>query len=108
MMFIVEQPDPQDARCWFAFDEEDLLRKVAAMDTELLRSTYERLGECEPIELAEAMLQSRGPCRLYPTEAAATAAFEREADPFWQGAGWRARWALRDQLIAMEVLADDL
>ena len=39
--------------------------------------------------------------------AEATAAFERSADPLWQGAGWRARLALRDQLVAMEELADD-
>jgi hypothetical protein len=46
-------------------------------------------------------------CRIYWTESEATAAFERTGDPAWQGAGWRARWALRDQLIALEVLADD-
>jgi hypothetical protein len=57
---------------------------------------------------AAAALQARGTCRIYWTESEATAAFERAADPVWQGSGWRARWALRDQLVALEVLADDL
>jgi len=55
------------------------------------------------------MAAPAGPrCRIFWTEAEATAAFERAADPLWQGAGWRARLALRAQLIATEVLADDL
>ena len=39
---------------------------------------------------------------------AATAAFERANDPLWQGQGWKARHALRAQLSATDVLADDL
>lgn len=64
----------------------------------------------EPIsegEASAAALRVRGACRIYWTESEATAAFERVADPAWQGGGWRARWALREQLIALEVLADD-
>jgi len=34
--------------------------------------------------------------------------FERLENPDWQGEGWRARWALCDQLIALKVLAEDL
>jgi hypothetical protein len=57
---------------------------------------------------AEAALRARGDCRVYWNESQATAAFERADDPAWQGGGWRARWALRDQLVALEVLADDM
>jgi hypothetical protein len=108
MIFVLEHLDSGHPQAWFAFDDEDLLRKVAALDLDLLRRTQQRLGSSEPAELAEAALAARGTCRVYRTEAQATAAYERTDDPAWQGEGWRARWALRDQLIAMEVLADDL
>ena len=55
-----------------------------------------------------AELHAAGRCRVFADESAALAAFERADDPDWQGEGWRARWALREQLVALEVLADDL
>ncbi len=88
MIFVVEQPDGQAPCAWFAFDADDLERKLESRDT--------------------AELHAAGQCRIFPDESAAMAAFERTADPAWQGDGWRARWALREQLIATEVLADDL
>jgi hypothetical protein len=107
MIFVVEQPTDADPRAWFAFDEEDLLRKVAASDIEGLRLTHAMLGDCEPAVLAQATLCARGDCRIYWDEAQAMAAFERRDDLAWQGAGWRAHRALREQLLALEVLADD-
>jgi hypothetical protein len=95
MIFVVEIPESAAPSAWFAFDFDDLLRKIEARD---------------PKALAEATAVSAdgsGRCRIFWTEAEATAAFERTADPAWQGDGWRARWALRDQLVATEVLADD-
>lgn len=65
----------------------------------------------EPVsegEASAAALRVRGDCRIYWSESEATAAFERVDDPAWQHGGWRARWALREQLVALEVLADDL
>jgi len=88
MIFVLEMPVGADPSVWFAFDADDLERKLETRDT--------------------ALLHAAGRCRIYPDEAAAMAAFERTADPDWQGPGWRARWALREQLIATEVLADDL
>jgi hypothetical protein len=108
VIFVVELPQDEPPRAWFAYDDADLLRKVAAIDLELLRATHERLRESEPAALAEAALRARGDCRVYGSEAEAMGAFERSADPAWQGAGWRARWALREQLVATEVLAEDL
>ncbi len=87
MIFVVEQPADAAPRCWFAFDLEDFERKLEGGDT--------------------AALHAQGRCRVYADEAAAMAAFERADDPAWAGAGWKARWALREQLIATEVLAED-
>lgn len=83
-------------------------------DTPLYRADHLLEPGCyraEVISAADASaaaLRARGDCRIYWTEAEATAAFERADDPAWQQGGWRARWALREQLIALEVLADDL
>lgn len=109
MIFVLEGLGPgHDPRAWFAYDEADLLRKVASLDPERLRTTHDRIAPCEPAELAEETLRARGDCRIYWNEAEAMRAFERADDPLFQGRGWRARWALRDQLVALEVLADDL
>ncbi len=108
MIFVLETPSGEPPSAWFAHDTADLLRKVAALDIELLRRTHAAgLSDCEPAQLAEATLRARGAARIYWDEAEAMAAFERGADPIWQGDGWRARWALREQLVATEVLADD-
>ena len=95
MIFVVEMPEHAAPSAWFAFDFDDLLRKIEARD---------------PQALADATVPGGGGnsrCRIFWTEAEATAAFERSTDPAWLGDGWRARWALRDQLVATEVLADD-
>jgi hypothetical protein len=84
MIFVLELPDAAEPRAWFAFDGDDLTRKVAA-------------GGGTPDH----------PMRLWPDETSALMACENDADPLWQGDGWRARWALRSQLIATEVLAED-
>jgi hypothetical protein len=107
MIFVVELPASSPPMAWFAFDAEDLLRKVAAADVEGLRQAHAELGDCDPATLAEAALCMRGDCRIYWNEAQAMAAFERRDDLAWQGAGWRAHSALRDQLISLEILADD-
>lgn len=105
MIFVVDLA-PADAPCaWFAYDEEDLLHKLAASGA---LDGWKARGCATLRELLEASLRACGACCIYWSESEATAAFERVADPAWQGAGWRARWALREQLVATEVLADDL
>lgn len=99
MIFVVEIPDQADASAWFAFDVDDLLRKIEQRAPGLLDAAD---GPSAGDEDAAAR------CRIFWTEAEATAAYERAADPLWQGGGWRARLALRDQLVALDVLADDL
>ena len=90
MIFVLEVPDQADPSAWFAFDLDDLLRKIEARAPGLL----------------DAAEPPSANCRIFWTEAEATAAFERSADPMWQGQGWRARLALREQLVATEVLED--
>lgn len=84
MMFLLEQPPGVTPRVWFAFDADDLHRKLDA-------------GGGLP----------DWPIQLWPDEESALMACENDAEPLWQGDGWRARWALREQLIATEVLAED-
>ena len=88
MIHVLEMPCDAPPRVWFAFDADDLARKLDASDV--------------------AELHAAGRCRVFADESAALAAFERADDPDWQGEGWRARWALREQLVALEVLAYDL
>jgi hypothetical protein len=88
MIHVLEMPVDAPPRVWFAFDADDLARKLDASDV--------------------AELHAAGRCRVFADESAALVAFERADDPDWQGDGWRARWALREQLVALEVLADDL
>lgn len=161
MIYVVEAPLHGTAHAWFAFDEDDLLRKVAAgdpkaaheiwdnasarellelfdetpantgvdrrypgicalgaafgWDTPLFRADYLRepgLYAPEPVRLIDACraaLRGRGgDWRLYEGEQHALVAADRPDTLFDRAGGWRARWALRQQLIAVEALADDL
>ncbi len=83
MIHVLEIAGPRQARAWFAFDKDDLLRKLETLVT--------RAAEhC-----------------VYWDDSEALAAFEG-GDPRIAGAsGWWARRALYHQLVALEVLADD-
>lgn len=161
MIFVVEQPDQGQARAWFAYNDDDFLRKVCAgdplpewavfdvasprellemtdrtpesadarsacpaicaladahgWDTPLYRADH-LLGagqfRAEPVSLLDAGLaaltQRGGQWRVYGSEAVAMAAVDQPDALYDAPAGWRARWALREQLIAVEALADDL
>ena len=96
MIFVLEVPDQAEPSAWFAFDLDDLLRKIETRAPGLLAAA----------DTPSTAGTSR--CRIFWSESGAMAGFEHTADPLWQGAGWRARLALREQLIATEVLADDL
>lgn len=158
MIYVLELLAQREPTAWFAYDEEDLVRKVAALgqfapeeiyDTmtprELLEfsgpvpdaSTRERYpslcaigdaygwdttlyradcllgrGVCqrEPVARRDAVLAAlavRGECIVYWNDRDAVGAFEG-ADPRIAGeARWHARRALYEQLVALEVLADD-
>lgn len=96
MIFVLEVPNQAEPSAWFAFDLDDLLRKIESRAPGLLADSA-------------ALAAEGGPqCRIFWSEAEAMASFECASDPLWQGPGWRARLALREQLIATEVLADDM
>jgi hypothetical protein len=160
MIFVVHAPDAGTASAWFAFDDDDLLRKVAAgdakaaheiwdcasarellelfdetpagagvgerfpgiaalgaecgWDTPLFRADYLQapgLYAPEPVRPADACraaLRARGGrWRFYADETQALNAVDAPDDLYDGEGGWRARWALRQQLIAVEALADD-
>lgn len=160
MIFVVEQPDQGAARAWFAYNDDDFLRKVCAQDSlpdwavfdvatprELLDMTDRTpdspdarracpalcaladdhgwdtplyradhlLGNghfrAEPVSVLDAgmaaLTQRGGQWRIYGNEQVAMAAIDRPDPLFDAPGGWRARWALREQLIAVEALADD-
>lgn len=83
MIYVVELPCQGHPRAWFAYDKEDFVRKMATLAS------------------------PQGEHCVYWDETEAVAAFEG-GDPLITGkALWRARHALHEQLVALEVLADD-
>lgn len=83
MIYVVELPAQSPPRAWFAYDEEDFARKMVT----LANPDGERC--------------------VYWDEAEAVHAFEG-GDPLIAGKElWRARHALHEQLVALDVLTDD-
>jgi hypothetical protein len=83
VIYVVELPDQGTPIAWFCFDADDLARRLLDMQGD----GVERI--------------------VYWNEAEAVAAFEG-GDPLIAGKeGWYARRALYEQLVALEVLADD-
>lgn len=160
MIYVLELPDQGQPHAWFAYDDEDFSRKVAASDplpaweihddvtarglledvghaavdaeahqrfpaicelgdehgwvTPLYRADH-LLGRgvfrTEPVDEREALVAAlaarAGASYIYWNEREAVGAFEG-GDPRIAGkALWRARRALYEQLVALEVLADD-
>jgi hypothetical protein len=156
MIYVVEFPEQGKAHAWFAFEQQDLLRKIYATDTrkeweifdvvtarellELLGKTADTpdardefpaicsladqhgwdtplyradylLGEgaFQPEVVSEtdaciaALTRRTQACKIYWSDTQATAALEN--DPIFDSeAGSRGREALRDQLVALEIL----
>ena len=83
MIYVVELPPQGEPRAWFAFDADDLERKCVTLTTKVVKSC------------------------VYWNESQAVDAVEGN-DPRIAGEKhWRARRALYEQLVALEVLADD-
>jgi len=83
MIFVLELAEQGDPRAWFCYDAEDLAHKLRALP----QDDVERI--------------------VYWNEAEAVAAFEGGDPLIADKAGWKARRALYEQLVALEVLADD-
>ena len=160
MIHVLELPDQGDAHAWFAYDDEDFLRKVAASDDLHEREIFDAVSTRELLDdlghsgsdvdararfpalcalgdahgwdttlyradhllgrgvfrtelvsqrdaLAAALAARNGLSCIYWNDTEAVAAFEG-GDPRIAGqALWRTRRSLYDQLVALEVLADD-
>ena len=156
MIYVIEFPEQGRAHAWFAFERQDLLRKIYVSDPrkeweifdvvtarellELLDRTVDSpgvrdefpvicslgdehgwdtllyradyllgAGVFQPAAVTEmdacvaALAQRTSGCTIYWSDAQATAALEN--DPLFDGpAGSWAREALRDQLVALEIL----
>lgn len=106
------QPDSPEVHASHA----DLLELAVThgWDTPLYRADYLLApGHYQPAEVSEfvahvaALAHGLRACRVYPDEEGAMDALH--ADPLYAGReGFFAHMALRDQLIALEVLSDDL
>lgn len=83
MIYVVELPAVGHPNAWFAYDKEDFSRKLLTLAT----PEVERY--------------------VYWDEAEAVAAFEGRDPVIADKAMWRARHALFEQLVALEVLSDD-
>lgn len=160
MIYVVEVAVTGKAQAWFAFEEQDLARKVRAArerqgwtifetvsprqmldthgltpdspgaadeyaevfglaasygwDAVLYRADYllgQGVYQVEPVTEIEACFAAikhdLKTCRVYLSDA--EAATELYRDPLYAGRdGFYAHMALREQLIAMEVVSDDL
>lgn len=91
------------------------LGEACGWNTPLFRADYLQepgLYAPEPqrqVDACCAALRARGGhWRVYDGEANALAAVDQPDALYDSAGGWRARWALRQQLIAVEALADDL
>ena len=83
MIYVVELPDEGYPRAWFAYDKEDFVGKLPTLAT------------------------PQGERIVYWDEAEAVAAFEGRDPLIADKALWRARHALHEQLVALDVLTDD-
>ncbi len=83
MIYVVELPGLGYPRAWFAFDKEDFAHKMVTIATH----EVERY--------------------VYWDEAEAVAAFEGRDPLIADKSMWRARHALHEQLVALDVLTDD-
>jgi hypothetical protein len=160
MILTLEIPFESKPRCWFAFDEDDFVRKVQlalpstdaivysvatpremlarhdgtpelsklpitragilqlasehGWDTQLYRADlfvapgcYQSEPVSEFLAYVAALAHTLKTCRVYTDEEEAMDALMN--DPLYAGKeGFYAHMALRDQLISLEVLADDM
>jgi hypothetical protein len=83
MIYVVELPSLGYPRAWFAYDKEDFAAKTLTLAS------------------------SEGERYVYWNEAEAVAAFEGRDPLIADKSMWRARHALHEQLVALDVLTDD-
>ena len=101
MIYIVEFPHQGRPHAWFAFDKHDFVLKVQAMHNEKFEGD-------DAFDTSVAVLaDGLDACRIYLNEGQALMALQREPllDP---KDGFYAHMALREQLIAMDAMEEDI
>ena len=100
MIYVVEIPHQGRPHAWFAFDRADFVRKVHA--------THGPGQTAEDFDASVALLdQSLKACRIFMHDELAIQALD--TDPLLdRKEGFYAHMALREQLIAMEAMEEDI
>lgn len=106
MIHIIEINEQHHASVWFAFDEQDLIRKVLARQTPPANATATEIGLVSELRSCIAIIAKGHDFRIYPDDD--TAADELDADPFFKTReGFDAGLKLRAQLVELEIIAED-
>ncbi len=99
MIYVVEIPHQGRPRAWFAFDRDDFMRKVEAT-----HGADASAGFDASVAVLEQGLKA---CRIYLHDELAIRALQ--SDPLLDPKeGFYAHMALREQLIAMEAMEEDI
>jgi len=106
MIHIIEINEQHHASVWFAFDEQDLIRKVLARQTPPADAVAAEAGLVSELRACIAIIAKAHDFRIYPDDD--TAADELDADPFFKTReGFDAGLKLRAQLVELEIIAED-
>ena len=102
MIHVLEFPRQRRPHAWFAFDVADLVRKIAANHDARVATVPADPEAALDFWLAALAAPLQG-CKVLWTDDEALAALESES-AFSGSAGEWAREALRDQMIALELI----
>jgi hypothetical protein len=104
MIYIVEIPHQKRPHAWFAFSREDFVLKVRATHGQKL-DQFAAANEFDAC--VAALVHDLKECRVYLSDELAIGALQ--SDPLYDKYdGFYAHMALREQLVAMDALEDDL
>jgi hypothetical protein len=109
MIYIVEIPHQKRPHAWFAFSREDFVLKVRATHgPKVDQPKGIPPGAANEFDVCVAALaHDLKDCRVYLSDELAIGALQ--SDPLYDKYdGFYAHMALREQLVAMEALEDDL
>jgi hypothetical protein len=100
MIYVVELPHQGRPHAWFAFNRDDFVRKVQA--------THGSNQASEDFDASVAVLErALKACRIYMHDELAIRALQ--SDPLLDPKeGFYAHMALREQLIAMDAMEEDI
>ena len=104
MIYIVEIPHQKRPHAWFAFNREDFVLKVRATHGE---DVCQAGAENEFEACVDALAHDLKDYRVHLSDELAIGALQ--SDPLYdRRKGFYAHMALREQLVAMDALEDDL